>query len=130
MDMPGESVVAVIFLIVEYGVVPALLVWGWVRWFERSKPRTLLPILSFIGFAFATASAVLALVSALYANSIGGFAYYDPRLLRIFRWAAVFSLSATAFAIAGVWRPGPLRWHALACAVGTLLFWFAAAEGE
>jgi hypothetical protein len=126
----AESILVALFAICEYAGVPALLIWGWVRWFKRPEPRTLFPILSFVGFAFATASAVLAFLSMVYANFIGGFAYYDPRLMKIFGLAAVLSLSATAFALGGVWRPSPLRWHALACGVATLMFWLAVAAGE
>jgi hypothetical protein len=130
MGRVATFITTVLFEIVEYAVVPALLIWGWARWFRRPKPRTLFPILSLIGFVFATASANLALLSMLYANSIGGFAYYDPRLLKIFRCGFVFSVAAIAFGIAAVWRQSPLRWHALACGVATLLFWFSAAAGE
>jgi hypothetical protein len=126
----AESIASATFVIVEYAGIPALLIWGWVRWFKRPKPWTIFPILSFVGFALATASAVLAAASILYAQFIGGFAYYDPRLMKIFRSAGVISLTAIAFAVAGVWRPGPLRWHALACAIGMLLFWLAAGAGE
>jgi hypothetical protein len=126
----ADSIAGALFVIVEYGIAPAVLLWGWVRWYKRPKPRTLFPILSFVGFVLATASAVVALLTVAYANSIGGFPHYDPRLMKIFRWASVLSLTASAFAIAGVWRPGPLRWHALACAIATLLFWFEAAMGE
>jgi hypothetical protein len=66
----------------------------------------------------------------LYARSIGGFQYYDPRLMRIFRWSSLLSLGALGFAIGGAWRPNSLRWHALACAVATSFFWIATAEQE
>ncbi len=126
----AESIASAAFVIFEYAGVPALLIWGWVRWFRRPKPRTLFPVLSFVGFAFATASVVLAFVSMMYASSAGGFGYHDPRLINIFRLAAVLSLSATAFALGGVWRTSSVRWHALVCAIATLLFWFAVAVGE
>ena len=48
--------------------------------------------------------------------AVGGVPFYDPLLLRIYRWGALLSLAGTAFALIGVWRPGPLRWHAPACA--------------
>jgi hypothetical protein len=130
MQRVASSIAAVLLFVSFYAVLPAVMVWGWVRWFKRPKPQALFPILSFAAFALATASAVLALSSILYANSIGGFAYYDPRLMKIFRWAGVISITASAFAMAGVWRPSSLRWHALACAIATLFFWFAAAMGE
>ena len=110
--------------------LPALVIWGWVRWFKRQQPRTLLSTLSLIGFVLATASTVLAFTSVLYSIAVGGFPYYDPLLLKIYRWGSFLSLSGIVFAISGIWRPGPLRWHAPACAIGMLLFWFAMAIGE
>jgi hypothetical protein len=120
----------VLFRVGFYVGVPALLIWGWIRWFRRTQPRTLPSILSSIGLALATASAILAVSSVLYAHAIGGFPYYDPRLLRMYRWGGLLSLSGLVFGIAGVWRPGPLRWLAPVCSFGTALFWFASAMGE
>jgi len=126
----AQSVLLVLFVAGIYLVLPAAMVWGWVRWLKRTQPRSWPSILSLIGFALGTASGLLAISSVLYAHAIGGFPFYDPLLLRIYRWGALLSLSGTVFALIGVWRPGPLRWHAPTCAVGTLLFWFAAAMGE
>jgi hypothetical protein len=120
----------VLFKIGFYVGLPALLIWGWIRWFRRTQPRTLPSILSLIGLALATASAMLAVSSVLYAHTIGGFPYYDPRLLRIYRWGGLLSLSGIVFGIGGVWRPGPVRWLAPVCSLGTALFWFASAMGE
>jgi hypothetical protein len=66
----------------------------------------------------------------LYARAGGGFLFYDPSLVRIYRLGVILSLAAMAFAIVGLWRPSPLRWHAPLCAVGTLVFWLAAAGSE
>jgi len=124
------SIVIALLCILFYGVVPALIVWGWVRWARRKQPRELFAVLSLVAFVLATASAVLATSSVLYARAIGGFPFYDPRLMRIFRWGFLLSLGALGFAIGGVWRPSALRWHALVCAIGTAFFWVATAEGE
>ena len=62
----------------------------------------LFPILSLIGFVLATASGLLALSSVVYAHVIGGFPYYDPRLLRIYAWGGVLSLSGIVFGIFAV----------------------------
>ncbi|NDQ57057.1 MAG: hypothetical protein GZ088_08290 [Acidipila sp.] len=113
-----------------YIALPTAIISGWVRWLKRRQPRTPFSVSSVIGLALATASGLLATASVLYAHAIGGFTFYDPLLLRIYRWGALLSLSGTVFALIGMWRPGPLRWHAPACAAGTLLFWFAAAMGE
>jgi hypothetical protein len=125
-----ESVVVVLFTVGFYVGLPALMIWGWAGWFRRPQPRTLPSILSLIGLALATASGLLAVSSVMYEHAIGGFPFYDPRLLRIYRWGGLLSLSGIVFGIGGVWRPGPVRWLAPVCSLGTLLFWFASAMGE
>lgn len=124
------SALLVLFAVGVYVGLPALMIWGWARWFRRTQPRTLPSILSLIGLTLATASGLLAVSSVMYAHAIGGFPFYDPRLLRIYRWGGLLSLSGIVFGIAGVWRPGPVRWLAPVCSLGTLLFWFASAMGE
>jgi hypothetical protein len=109
---------------------PALVVWGWLRWMQRPKQRTLCPNLSLVGFLFATASTLLAVLSVMYSFGVGGFRYYDPHLLKIFRWGILLSLAGIVLGISGVWRPSPLRWHAPASAVGTLIFWIIAVSME
>jgi RHS repeat-associated protein len=79
-----ESVMVVLFAVGFYIGLPALMGWGWVRWFKRTQPRTLPSILSLIGFALATASGLLAVSSLLYAHMRGGFPYYDPLLMGIY----------------------------------------------
>jgi hypothetical protein len=125
-----ESVLVVLVAVGFYLGLPALTIWGWTRWFTRTQARTLPVILSLIGFALATASGLLAVSSVVWAHAIGGFPYYDPRLLRMYRWGGLLSLSGLVLGIAGVWRPGPVRWFAPVCSFGTLLFWFASAMGE
>jgi len=86
--------------------------------------------MSLIGFAFATASALLAISTEVYAKAIGGFTFYDPTLLRIYRYGALLSLSGIVFSFAGIWRTNALRWFALICSVGTLMYWFMMASSE
>jgi hypothetical protein len=128
MNKSAESIVFLL-AIGMYIALPVAMVLGWVRWVKRAQPRTLFSTLSLIGFALATASGVLAISSVLYAYAVG-FRFYDPLLLRIFRWGALLSLAGIVFAVCGAWRPNPLRWYAPACALGMLLFWFIAAAGE
>jgi hypothetical protein len=112
-----------------YIAMPVVLVWGWVRWKKRTQPRTLCSTLSLIGFSLATLSGLLAILTVFYAIAIP-FRFYDPSLLRIYRWGLLLSLTGFLFAISGVWRANPLRWYAPAGAVGMFLFWFVAASGE
>ncbi|MBI3477612.1 MAG: hypothetical protein HY010_17915 [Acidobacteria bacterium] len=118
-----------ILMALGYLVTPVALIWGWTRWARQQEQRSVPAILSLLGFIFATASAVIAVSFAAYAQ-LHHFPYYDPLLLRIFRWGVLLSLSGILFAIGGVWRSGPLRWHALVCGLGMSAFWLLAAEGE
>jgi len=130
MHEAAQILLLVLYVVSIYVALPAGIIWGWVRWSKRAQTPTLLSVLSLIGFAFATASGMLAISSLLYARAIGGFPFYDPLLMKIYGWGGLLSLSGFVFALIGLWRPGPLRWHAPLCAIGTLLFWFGAAIGE
>jgi hypothetical protein len=120
----------VLYVIAINIVLPAVMIWGWVRWTKREKQWTVLSILSLIGFVLATASGLLAISSFLYSRAIGGFPFFDPLLLKIYSWGALLSAAGIIFAMVGVLRPGPVRWHALVCAMGTLIFWLGAAAFE
>jgi hypothetical protein len=102
----------------------------YVRWKRWPRPRGVLPILSLIGFILTTASALVAASSIVYAQATSGFAFYDPRLMRIFRLGGRLSISGTLFASIGAWRRSPIRWHAFCCALGILIFWVMAPMGE
>jgi hypothetical protein len=111
-------------------IIPAAIIWGWMRWWKQGNKRSLISIMSLIGFTLAILSALLAVSTVVYAIAIGGFPYYDPTLLRIYSYGALLSLSGIVFSFAGIWRTSALRWHALICAVGTLIFWFLQASTE
>jgi hypothetical protein len=124
-----NSVISGILIFLGYLVAPVVLIWGWAWWGVQPKLKTIPSTLSLIGFVLATASAALAVSSAVYAQ-IHRFPYYDPLLLRIFRWGLLLSLAGILFGIGGVWRKNSLRWHTPICALGTLAFWIVAASGE
>jgi hypothetical protein len=109
---------------------PIAIVAGWVRWVRSTEPRTVFSVLSLSAFVLATASALLAISSGFYAHAIGGFRFYDPRLMRIFGWGFLLSGTGVLLSIAGIVRRNPLRYYAPACSVGTLVFWFMSAMGE
>lgn len=111
-------------------VTPLVTVWGWIRWARHEKQWKILPVLSFVAFSLATSSAMLAVASSIYWHWIGGFPFYDPRLMRTYALGMLISLLSLIFALAGVWRQSTLRWHALICSFGTLVYWFALAEAE
>jgi hypothetical protein len=126
-----EVIVAAVYAIFVYCALPITLVIGWARWAKREQTNaTLWSILSLIGFTFATLSAFLAVSSIAYARAIGGFPFYDPLLMKIYRWGGRLSLAGFVFGVVGCWRGNPLRWYAPACAVAVFIFWFGAAFGE
>ena len=122
-------------LALGYILAPTMLIWGWIRWIMlRPRIWTISSTLSFIGFLLASASAFFAISMIAYALGSGfehtaNNPYYSPNYSLFFRWmqrGEVLSVLAIAFTIGGVWRRGPLRWQAPACAVGTLAFWLIA----
>jgi hypothetical protein len=88
---------------------------------KTPRERGLFPQLSFASFAGATASALLA-ISALLRKLFTGEDYFEP--LMGHRLGYVLSAAACVLAVAALWRPSRLRWHALACAFVMLFFWY------
>jgi hypothetical protein len=117
-------------IVVGFLGAPVLLMWGWIRFAQQPKLGTLSSILSLIGLILATTSAVLAVSSIAYAVVTHGFRYYDPRLLRIFRWGILLSLGAILLGTGGIGRPSSARWQVPVSGLCMLAFWIIAAEGE
>jgi hypothetical protein len=107
-------------------IVPALLIWGWLRWSQNDDPVSRSSNFSLVGFSLATASAALALGTHLYARFIRNLPPEDPTLIRIYACGCLLSLAGIIFAVAGTGRPNPVRWLAPLCAFGTLVFWLLA----
>jgi hypothetical protein len=126
----STSLIFGILIAIGYLASPIVLIWGWMRWVKLPKPRTLTSILSLIGLILATASALLAVSLIAHAVVLGGFPYYDPRAMRIYRWGMLLSLAAIVFGIGGIWRPSSLRWHAPVSGICMLIFWIVATEFE
>jgi len=111
--------------ILSYGVSPATLVWGWVRWGKRAKLKTIPSILSLVGFIFATASTTLAVSSLVYFHVRPNprFAIFDPLINNMFRCGMLISFAGILFSVVGVSGQNSLRWHAPVCALGAFVFW-------
>ena len=83
-----------------------------------------------IQLALATASALVAVSGMVYSFAIGGFQYYDPRLMKIMGVGGLLSLVSLILGLSGLCRANPLRWHAPVLAISTFAFWIAAGAGE
>ena len=131
MGDTANEILSDIALFVLCGVVPAVMVWGWVRWIRGNQARTPFLVLSRIALVSATASALLALVSVLCYRSIPGQILLPDPLPAVIvkRSGAALALVATATAIGGSVRPNLLRWQALVGALGALCFWLAVGMG-
>jgi hypothetical protein len=105
-----------------YIIAPVSLIWGWVRWFNQPKPRAFSSATSLVAFILASASAAFGLLTVLYGMS-GAFEEHYEVFYRVVGVGAVISLLAILVAVGGLWRKSPLRWLALASALGTLGFW-------
>jgi hypothetical protein len=123
-------VLVLFILLLIYGGGPALLVHGWVRWSARSGEQPAAAKASLIGFVLGNASAALAISSVVFSAGRGGFRYYDPLLLNIFRYGVLISLSGVCFSLAGMAGKSSLRWHAPGLSLIMSLFWVFAMAGE
>ena len=110
--------------------IACILYLGWRHLKVKSERYTIFSVLSLVGFGFGTASAVLAVSSIIYAQAIGGFRYYDPLLLRIYRWGFLLSVTGFLFSVGGIWRRNAWRWYSPLLSLVMLLLWFAYATGE
>src|SRR5712672_764446 len=119
-----------VLALVAYAGVPVALVLGWVKWLRRPKEVGTFALFSLFGFGIATSSAALAIYVLVYSIFIGGFPFYDPLLLRFYRWGFGVSVLALLFSFLGVWRKSVLRWYAPALSCGMCLAWFIWAIGE
>src|ERR1043165_7604142 len=100
----GEQLLVLAYGVGIYLALPLGVSIGWVRWLKRETPLTAFSILSLIAFGLATCSGSLAIGSLIYGRAIGGFPFYDPRLLRIYRWGGSLSLGGFFLGVFGCWR--------------------------
>ena len=93
MKGPVEAVFLVVYVFCIYVALPFAILRGWIHWAERPKSLTPFSVLSLLGFLLATCSVLLAFGGLLYARAIAGFPYYDPRLMRLYRWGGLLSMA-------------------------------------
>jgi hypothetical protein len=99
--------------------VPVILIWGWVKWTRKPGIERGMGAFSRLGFLLGSASALLAIGAILR----GGWAFYDPLLMKIYLAGMLISSVALVCGLLGAVRPGPLRWHAPALSFGMLALW-------
>jgi len=119
-----------VLIIAAYVGVPVILISGWVRWWRGSDAGNVVSRFALAGFVVGSASAALALSTFVYSLAIGGFPYWDFRLIKIYGVGLFLSLAAMALSLGGVFRRNTLRWHAPALSAGILILWVLWMSGE
>jgi hypothetical protein len=94
---------------------------------SRTMQKSPKSVAALIGFALASASALLAIWLRSYGYAVGGFRDYDPLLMAGFRTGMALSAAASVFAIIGLRQPNRLRWLGVGWALLGLLFWVGTA---
>jgi hypothetical protein len=120
----------IIIAVIAYVGVPTALFSGWIHWARSPREKGVFYLLSLTGYALGTLSALLAIGLLVLSFVRGGFPYYDPLLLRFYRWGLSISVISFLIGCAGMWKKGALRWHAPGLATSMLLVWFIWAIGE
>jgi hypothetical protein len=115
--MRMSNLTAGLVVVLFYGAIAFVLVTGWVRWARQSQPRNAFSYIALIGFSLANVSLIIAAAGIIYARKIGGFPYYDPRLMRLFRWGGTFSLGGLIF-----FRGGRMAAQCVALVCGRALY--------
>ncbi len=108
-------------------LILAWAVWRWARAHPRIVEPTWRSYAAFAAISLAGISWLLWLISEIWARVIGGFPYYDPVLLRFYRWGGLTCLAGLLASFAG---KGKLRWPACFISLVMVFMWFAAAIGE
>jgi hypothetical protein len=124
-----QTLIFLVYAVSIYIALPVAFVFGWIRLRKVRESLNLMSAITLCGFVLGSSSALLAISSMFYAH-FHNFRYYDPSLLRIYRWGTLLSLIAFTFSIAGARRSNALRWYAPLCAFGMLVFWLGAAAAE
>lgn len=107
-----------------------ILLWAIWRWAETS-PRIAPPrwryYSAIVAVGLAGISALLWFISITWARAIGGFPFYDPVLLRFYRWGGLTAMAGLLVSFLG---KGKLRWPTCGLSLLMTFLWFAAAMGE
>ena len=123
--MTTTGLLFMFLLISGYLLTPLALFIGWRRWINQ--PKTRIPILSLIGFIFATSSAVCGVLFILYAQVhpiVGG--YRDRGAKPFFASGFLLSLLGFLLGACGTCSKNPLRWYSPVANIGAFSFWFIA----
>jgi len=117
---------AVVYFASAYVGVPLSLFMGWRKCKSVIAEKTFVAWLALTSLTIATLSTALAVGSLLH----GGWAYYDPTLMKIYRYGILLSLVAFVLGLAAIWKRTPIRWFAPIASFGMLMFWLGAAISE
>lgn len=100
------------------------------RWL-RSSPRIAIPTWrgysAISAFSLAGISLIMWVVLFAWAQAIGGFGFYNPVVLRFYRWGFLTGAAGLLISLIG---KGKLRWPACGLSALMAFLWLAAATSE
>jgi len=115
---------------VSLGMPLLILIWAIWRWAQTS-PRFCRPVwrsyAAFVAICLAGVSSLLWLILSVWARVRGGFPFYDPVVLRFYRWGLLLGLAGFVSSLPG---KGKLRWPACGLSALMTFLWFGAALSE
>ena len=119
-----------ILVIAVLGGLLAWIAWGWSSWFRAPRVFNFGIVCSLVGFALASLSASLEIVTGIYGQFAGGIPFMDPNLLRVYGIGLLTSAIGFFCSLLGGDTKSPVRWKALTLSAVMLLLWFIQAVGE
>ena len=125
-----DAVLSYLFGGLWVGLPPAaliLILWHGMRRSPRVAEPTWRGYFAIVAAGLAGISVALWVGSFVWAHRIGGFAYYDPVLMRFYRWGSVTGLGGLVCGFGGA---GKLKWPVCGLATIMTLLWLIAATGE
>jgi hypothetical protein len=115
------------FILPVLGCLLTVLV-GWTEWYIDPHQSGIFPKLSLIGMSLTSATVLVLIAFAVYAEAFGvtSSVHYEL-LVRIYKSLAPLCVLGFLFGLVGVWRRSALRWYAPACAFFTACLWLVGA---
>ena len=113
----------IFFLIIAIGW-PITIALGLLRITRTGWPKELLPKFSFVAHVLVTLSFAAFLFFAAFLHFSSSFDESSPKARTMFLWLFRLSIFATAAAIVGAFRKGPLRWLAPLASFCSIFPWF------
>lgn len=125
-DRYAESISILASLVTLSGLA-AIPIWGWSRWIKQPKVSGACPKMSAAGLVLASVSVIVGVAGFMRSIANPVMLYFDPVLQTMAGIGMLSAFLGALLSVFGVWRPSPVRWHALSASFIMLILWFGTA---